>query len=833
MHKATFLTLFGAWALGMAAPAPAQEPDDPATTETAGDEATGSETTAEAAAEKYPEHTFRLYSRRDVDFRGRPDVGLRVPLTEPIFSPRTADFYGRERTRDWPQSSVAVALTLLSTDGERQSAKAQEFRDFDGDAALGIDAQYRGDDFWLRLTGRHLLLDDQDARLELRRVGVLAAYLDYNQIPHNYAFGARSLYSGVGTGTLSIPDEIQQSLQSSTSPVDGAERLRGFVAEASSPVDLGHRRDRLAFKLDLTAFDPLAVELVVKHEKRKGTRPWSGSFGLSNVVEIPWPVDYDARDVTLSAEYKKGKTLVSGQYRYSEFENDFDTVTFDNPWRFTDSGPGSSIVSTFENGPSRGLIDLYPNNDQHEVTLTLIRNQLPGESNLVVTLSRGRLEQNDTLQPYTINPAIVPGPPANAPFDASDPANRPAASAQAELDTRLVHVRWTSRPTHLVSINAHFRDFELDNETAQIFIPGFAPEDAFWLSFGTPEGRYTNLPIAQSQSELGLELAFHLGRENRLTLGYERDDVDREFREVEKSTEDRFEVSFDAKPAPWVDFKASYLVGTREAEEYDFAQFFRNQGIDFIPVLSFLRKFDQADRDRDRLQVMANFYATESLTLGAHVIVGEDDYPHSRFGVLDDEHEIYAADLTWAASERLSLFASYSFERYDVAIAGREWIPFGPGDPYRTEPGLESASNWSADTTDEIASVAFGLDVELVPEKLSLDVSYTYSKSDGQIAYASPIGEVDLNPYEPADFAQVDDVTWYNLNPELEYTIGERFRLKLAYVRERYEILDFNNEGFELVPVTPEGEFNGGLFMGTLPTDFDLDVVYLTLGIEF
>lgn len=778
------------------------------------------EPAAEDEQEPYPEPTFRLYSRRDVDLRLRPDVGLRVPLLAPVFSSQTADFDDRERVKSWPQSAVAFSFDLFAADGERDSAKAQEFRDFDGDGAVGVDAQYRSDSTWLRLTGRHLLLDDEDARLELRRIGVVSARLDLNRIPHRYAFDARTLYSGVGTGTLSLPDASQGFLQGSTSPVDAAARLRELVAGASS-VDLGHRRDRLGLALDLTAFDPLAVKLVVKHETREGTRPWSGSFGLTNVVEIPWPVDYDSRDVALSAEYKLPKGLVSGQVRVSEFSNDIDAVGFDNPWRLTDSGSFDALTSTYEAGPSRGLIDLYPDNTQEELLFTFVRNQLPGKSNFFATVSWSRLGQDDTLLPYSTNTGLV-----GAPFDVSDPANRPAANADAELDTRLVHLRWTSRPNDFLGLKLELRDYELDNRTAQVFIPGFVPEDTYFR--GSANG-FTNLPIAYGKTDLGLELAFHLTKGTRLTLDYDHEDFDREYREVEHSKEDRVTVSLDAKPAPWVDLRASYLVAERNAEEYDFAQFFRNQGINFIPVLSFLRKFDQADRDRDRLQVMVNFYPTESLVVGGQVIVGEDDYPESRFGVLDDEHEIYGADLSWAASERLSLFASYSFERYQVAIAGREWIPFGPGDPYRVETGLDSPSNWSADTTDEVDSVAFGLQVELVPKKLRLDVSYTYSKSDGTIAYASPVGVVDNNPETPADFVEVDDVTWYNLNPELEYTLGERWALSLAYMREHYEILDFNGEGFELVPVTPDGAFNGGLFMGTLPADFDLDVVVLKL----
>jgi len=316
-------------------------------------------------------------------------------------------------------------------------------------------------------------------------------------------------------------------------------------------------------------------------------------------------------------------------------------------------------------------------------------------------------------------------------------------------------------------------------------------------------------------------------------LSYENENVDRDFREVENSDEDRFEVKLDAKPAPWVDLRASYLYAERDADEYDFAQFFRNQGVDFLPILPFLRKFDQADRDRDRLQVMANFYPSESWIVGAHVIVGSDDYPASQFGVLGDDHKVYSADVGYTPNERSSFFASYSFEQYEVTLRGREWFPFAVSDPFRSETGFDSASNWTAATEDEIDTVAVGLDLELIPDRLRLDLSYTWSRSDGKIVYASPIGAADLNPFDPADFPEVDDVTTSTFNPELELTLNQRLTLVFAYLRESYEILDFNLDGFELVPTTPSGQFNGGLLIGALPGDYDVDVLALRLEVDF
>jgi MtrB/PioB family decaheme-associated outer membrane protein len=776
--------------------------------------------------ERYPERTFRLYARRDVSLRLRPEAGLRPPPIEPAFSPLTPDFVGRER-HTGPLFAASASLSLLSVNGERDSAKGQEFRDLTDGGVLGVDAWYRGDAAWMRLTGRHLGLDDADLDLELRGFGLATARLLYSEIPHNYAFAVPSLYSGAGTGLLRIDDDIQATLQDSTSLVDAAERLEGLLADRASPVDLRHVRERFGLELDVHAFDPLAIEVDVRDESRQGTRPWSASFGLASVVEIPWPVRYDSEDRRVTLEWARSSTLVRASYRDARFENDVSDVVFDNPWRITDST--GSIFQGIAVGPVAGLVDLYPDNRQQEQTLTAVRRNLPGESTLAATVSWGLLEQDDPLVPYTTNTAIA----SRAPFDPADPANRPATSAAAELETRLVHLRFTARPVDFFEIEAQVRDYELDNETRRISTPGMVLEDTLWSPFpGSPDGAFTNLPIAYGTTSLELELGFDVAKRTQLTLSFENEEWDREFREVEETDEDRFEVALDTKPAAWVDLRGSYLHWERRAVDYDFDQFYTNQGIEFLPVLPFLLKFDQASRDRDRLQLMASFFPTPSLVVGAHLIHGSDDYPESVFGVQSDEHDVAAADLSYVFGERATLFASYTFERYELGMQGREWTAGGPGDPYRVEPELESASNWTASTRDDLDTVTLGLDLRLVPDRVGFDIAYSYSKSDGEIDYESPLGELDANPFEPADFADVDDVRFYSFNPKLEITLGEWASIVLGYLRERYELSDFAVEGLRLVPTTPSGEYNGALLMGSFPFDFDIEAVYVELELD-
>lgn len=777
-----------------------------------------------------PEQEFRLFSSRRIEYRLRPLGALRVPALAPVFSPVAPHFMGEDPAGT--RFALRASLSLFSVDGERQSAKFQEFRELDDGAVLGIDGQYRSPDAFFHVVGRHLFQDDGDLWLRGGHTGKYRAEIFYNQILHNFAFDARSLYSGVGTGELTIADSIQQNLQSSTSPMDAARRAQDALSASGQNVDLSLIRDRISFDFDLLATEPVLVELKAFHESRQGARPWSGSFGFSNFVEIPWPVDYDTDQGSLSVEYAKNYVFVNASFYSSSFENNIDAVRFDNPWRASDNDLGFSIFTSFLSGPASGLIDLYPSNDAQNFSLTGAVTRLPGHSTFSGSVSMGTMEQDDPLLPFTTNTALVPGAPSQPPFDASDPANLPVSQAKAEIDTELIQLRFTSRPSSHVRIKAHFRRYGIDNQTEQIFLPGFVLEDGQWRTQETLGATFSNLPIDFTKTTSGVDLAFRLAPSTQLTVGYTLEEVERDFREVEETDEDRIKISLDTKAASWLELRASYEASERDGTEYDFAQWQRNQGNEFIPVLPTLFKYDQANRDRDRLQVLATFTPTQNLVVASTFIFGEDDFPDSAFGLKEDEHRVYSADLSYLVGERWSLYASYSFEKYESLQSARAWIPFGPGDPFRVETGVDSPSNWDAESEDQGNTLGFGLQGKLIGDRLRFDLAVTLSETDGEIRYSSPEsplgGPVDLTP-NAAPFPEVDDVEFYSLNPELEYLVNDRLSFILGYFRERYDIDDFNYPGFTLVPTRSDGAFNGAILMGTLFPSYNTEAIYAKL----
>ena len=382
-----------------------------------------------------PAQPWRLYSNRRIDARLRPNAGLHPRALAPLYSPETPDFTGDVRSR--PHLSIKASLTtlgiwnrstsLFGVEGNAVSSKFEEFRDLKDGVNAGLEAHARKEDAYLDVVGRHLGLADQDLTVEGGRAGVVGLKLSYDQTPHNYAFGARSLYSGVGTASLTISDRIQADLQNSLSPPDATRRLADYVAGSGQDVDLGLQRKKAGGEVTLLSLYPVTVRAQASHESRKGVRPFSESFGFANFVEVPWPVDYRTTDTRVSAEYARPESRVQATvgYRFSHFDERNPSFTFDNPFRATDSTDPllglPAFASSYQAGPASGRAALYPSNSSHSVDGTLVVSWLPHGTSISALFSASFLRQDQPLLPFTTNSAIVAGAFSNPAFEGGEP----------------------------------------------------------------------------------------------------------------------------------------------------------------------------------------------------------------------------------------------------------------------------------------------------------------------------------------------------------------------------------------------------------------------------
>jgi DmsE family decaheme c-type cytochrome/MtrB/PioB family decaheme-associated outer membrane protein len=694
-----------------------------------------------------------LPSTRNVEFRLRPNAGIRLPLLSPnVASVAREDATGQIAT-PW---SIRGSLAAMGIDNERESAKFQEYRDLRDGAA--VEAHFRDGGRLLNVVGRHLGLRDQDLAVDGGQAGKYLVSFGFSETPHNYSFNSRSLFDGLGTGLLTISDRIQADLQSSATAQEAADKIRNYQEQSAQTTDVDLRRSKAGVDFTLLAAYPFTIRAAASNEARTGVRPSMGSFGLGNFEELPWPVAFDTRDARVSLDYAKpeSKLFASATYRASLFDNHQGTQRFDNPYRITDTSTGS-VGATFAAGPSDGLIVLPPSNTAQEVSATSTLSRLPHQTSLSALVSMSFLRQNQPLVAYsTNNAAVLPSG-----LNATDLAALPRQSADTAMNTTLAQLRLTTQVVGPVRLVGQYRFFDLANHEAPFTIAGFIRTDADLRRPATPGGTYAPVLAAYNRHTASVEGSVNLPANSRVALSYTFERMNRDFREVSWMNDNRVKVSFDAHPASRLDVTTSYQRSMRDTSDYTFDQYNVAQGNPLeSPMLPLLRKFDEAARDGDDAQVMATLQVSEGLSLSGSALYGHDAYSKSLFGLLDDSHRVYSLDAAYSVSEQLSVYASYSFERYFSLQKARQWSPTSVSNPYTGETGPDSNSNWEARPRDEVDVASVAVDAYLIPRRLRLNVAYTYTRSRGSIAYASPIGVAanDVNAFDPGSFPELDMV---------------------------------------------------------------------------
>ena len=336
----------------------------------------------------------------------------------------------------------SVDFGIRFTDVSGDAARFQRFRDLgDGAYVQAFRLSRGGPDWLLGVTADNVGRVDQRYRLNYKRGGRLDVSFVWDQIPLWMSDSTRTLYTGIGTGTLRLADGIQQSLQTSTNNltnlIDGAQRF-----------DLRSRRDVAGLDVVFRPTRDVDLTFNLKNTVRQGTQVYGHYLG-TQPVELPQPVDTRTTDIGTSLHWTKSAARLSVGYTGSWFDNRAPTLVWDNPWRVEDS-------ATL--GSSQGRMALWPDNTLHAVTASGAV-KMAGRTNLTGSLTLGRANQNEPLLPFTINSQI-----------AAPALTR--STADAQIRSTAMNIALTSRPHPWVWLSARWRYYDSDNK-----MPTFAGAD--------------------------------------------------------------------------------------------------------------------------------------------------------------------------------------------------------------------------------------------------------------------------------------------------------------------------------------------------------------------
>ena len=723
-----------------------------------------------------------------------------------------------------------ASITGRSISGARDAAKFEEYRDINnvsGDFLVHDESSERQ---YFEVKGTDIGEDDVDLKFKTVRHGEYTFKIHYFETPHRFAYDAPTLYSGVGSNYLAVPDTTQADLAAQANNSKAlADKLIDVYYPGANRVDTQFFRKKVEMDLDIVAWDPLYLRINYKNEDRNGTRPIAGSFGFSNLEEIFEPIDYDTTEWKITAEYVNKDFNLLASYYNSSFRNSIDDLIWENPFRVADGTAANAYTSNTASGPKIGRIDLAPNNDYDNFTGVASFHNLPLDGHLVLKASVGEMEQNDQLLPYTTNGAIVTGA-IGAPFDAFNVANLPRQTAQARVTADNYDAVLTLEPSKKSRVKVRHRIYDRRTETAHYSQEGYVRTDAVW-----EEVPQENENLGFRKETTQFEYNRNISDKSSIGVGYTNDRTKRQHREVHVQDNNIYKISATTKISDNFDATSFYERSTRNGE-YDPTVPFGHEYVN--AQLPFLRKYDEARVEGDRYGFSASGYFERGTTANAYYEYNRDDYIASSFGLRDVKNESYGLDISHPLSnDRVLLSGYYNHEKSERNQASRQWNPKAAGDPYYTDLTEFSTSNWTAD--DTTTTDTFGVAANWVMDhsrRTNLDADYTWARANGQLDFTSPLGTTDNNKFLPAPFGNVSDSKRQVLNFKLKHEFSEKpegwFGI-LGYMYENLRYNDFNRTGYTNVPTTLTGTYNGALLADILPKSYNANVVYASAGYRF
>lgn len=793
--------------------------------------------------------------------------------------------------------SGQIEVGVIGGDADERSAQFRTYQDLDNGAYVNnfsLTLRKPDSGHTVEVTGGGAGRHDQYYGLQFGRANAWKLKLYFSETPHVFTDRYRSIWSGVGSGNLVLLPGLTPGGTASTA----ADNANVASVSAANPMSLSLTRKRSGARLDVDLWKSWKGYVSYSFEKRKGARPlgavWGNNPGTAP-IEVAEPIDYDTQDILAGLIHSDGLNAFNLRFSASIFDNKIDTLTFQEPYRIA---PPNGVTTVPAAGAyTQGRMDLTPSNNAYNVRAEYTRS-LPEfyKGALTAVVSAGTWRQDDNLIPYTTLPGvaltnvtILPG------GDWSTLGSLSRRSSDASIDTRLADLTLSLNPTDKLNVKAKGRYYETDNNTNPFLAVNpnavYVDADAAaagnqtrGLTYGgltgvwgrllndgsgasillgnnaTPAG---NIPVrgdqySSKQTEFGATGDYRLTKVSNLNLSLDRDTMRRDYRERDKTWDDRAKVGYVNRGLGNTSARVSYEYGRRRGSEYHTTTYDDSFSAGIFPVpttagtnvnswirmLGTMRNLDLADRDQHVGNVRLDTMVRSNLDAGISGQIRKSTYPGSPHGLTGDSQRTVNVDLNYQPSPRQSLYAFYSYQvgRFEQATiqSANGAIVIGAASPFGGTitpanaveiggtPGsglFPLANAWSARSTDRNHVLGAGLRQEF--GKVSLNVDYSYSTGRTRLAYDYIVGGA-INAANAvfAGTRMPDLATDINyLDAGLRIPLTDRLSAKLVYRYQKETIRDWHYQNLDATAVVTGNVANAptAVILDAGPNDYKVN----------
>jgi MtrB/PioB family decaheme-associated outer membrane protein len=551
--------------------------------------------------------------------------------------------------------------------------------------------------------GKNVGWDDQAYGLDLASPGAYYLTLGWDETPHVFANNAKTTFGPIGGNVLSTP----------TYPTAGGVPTAAtapFVSANSTLFDLKYRRDTARTQFRWTPTDDVDVNVDYSYTHRDGTQGLSaltfslpagrGGADTRAPTELPKPVDDVTQNGNIKGEYAGstpwGKPFnVALGYGFSVYQDSFDSLTFQNPW----------TAANTATDPLWNRYSLWPDNQAQTVNLSGGVG-LPFNSRYMGTIQYSIMTQDDPFLPSNSNPLAAL---------ATVPRSSLNGDARTTLSNNVLHTDITST----LKSTLRYRYYDYHSNQAPMTITGLVTNPDTTAAVGA-EPPLTAVPINFTKQNASADLAWQALKWLTVGSGYawERWDRSDYYSDVAVTNENTVKAFANANLG-WSTLRTSLQYGERRYDGTYFWDSATNESNTANNNSNFRVK-EYSNRNRTKGMVSWAIDLPQNIEVTPNGGFRYDDYgiiPFSSPGTgeigLKSDHSWNAgADVSWNMNHSVAFYVSYTHE-----------------DGYLQIYQNSAAPTLNMETRDKTDTVIFGGKVTVIPEKLFVNVNYTYTRS--------------------------------------------------------------------------------------------------------
>lgn len=622
--------------------------------------------------------------------------------------------------------------------------------------SLNGELHYRNDKgIYFNLYAHDLGLESRQIKINTGKQGKYKYRLGWNEISKYRGFDSRTPFLGVGTETLTLPSNWQ--------PGNNTTDLTQLENSLSN-TDLKTHRKILDVGFEINFESNWQYQIDYQNQKKQGTRPYGGGLFIFNSSIFPAPVDFNTDQIDMRLSYSGKRSHIQFSALGSWFKNHNNSITWQNPFETQDST--QTLRSSLE-----------PDNNFYQLSMNgtfLISPKVRASGQVTI----GRIKQDEAFLPYSIN------------LDFSD-RQLPRLSLDGRLDTSTFNLsgKISARVNNKLTLTSRIKINERDNKTP---VDLYSPITTDLASLGNRRNR----PYSYKKKKYSLDMRYRAHRNIRFNAGIKYKDTDRTLQHIENSKEDIYWGEIKLFPTDYAQIRLKVENSDRDVSDY-------LQTDDGGPIdHPLLRKFNQADRNRENSQIQIDINPSEKLGINLSYYYAQDKYRESPIGLQDSDDSSYTLDINYAIADKINLSAFYGKNDINARL---------------TNAITESEPIWTGETNDEITTKGFGLNSQINLNS-QMGLNFIKSNSIGLISVQTDLNEAPFTPL----LTDLKNTTLF-----FEYQVNKRWGYRINAEHESYNSTDWGIDG-----IATDG-LADVLLLGTQSPNYDAWIVRLQARYQF